>query len=220
MGPTCPAGSCSRKAPAPSQASVRPNTKSGRVKPHGSGKSVNRSRRWHAPQRAATLDSGTVEARESAGLPQPPEEPTSLSMHDVGAADTAAAGADSVMVTFRFPGALEGQEVSVVGAACTRCQAFHLSSIHVLAKSGAKYDHSQLTWTYDHVAAPAGSFCDWAEPIVLRRSPETNDFVRSMALGPGTIQVLPSACSLFQCCWRLTTSRLTALRYCAVQVHR
>ena len=39
----------------------------------------------------------------------------SSSAHDGGAADSASAGNGTVMVTFRFPGALEGQEVSVIG---------------------------------------------------------------------------------------------------------
>lgn len=38
-------------------------------------------------------------------------------------------------------------------------------------------------------ACHAGSFTDWQDPIALRRSSENNDFIRTVALQPGTYQV-------------------------------
>ena len=38
-------------------------------------------------------------------------------------------------------------------------------------------------------AVLAGSFTDWQTPVPLRRSAETNDFIRTIALEPGTYQV-------------------------------
>ena len=38
-------------------------------------------------------------------------------------------------------------------------------------------------------ACYAGSFTDWQNPVALRRSSETNDFIRTIALQPGTYQV-------------------------------
>ena len=37
--------------------------------------------------------------------------------------------------------------------------------------------------------ANAGSFNNWSQPLVLGRSPETSDLVRSLSLPPGTCQV-------------------------------
>jgi hypothetical protein len=39
-------------------------------------------------------------------------------------------------------------------------------------------------------ACYAGSFTDWQNPVVLRRSSETKDFIRTIALQPGTYQVI------------------------------
>ena len=55
---------------------------------------------------------------------------------------------ERVLTTFRWPAALDGREVAVLG-----------------------------------------SFTDWEAPVELRRSPETGDFVRTIALAPGTYQV-------------------------------
>jgi len=46
-------------------------------------------------------------------------------------------------------------------------------------------------WTLKHAGGCglAGSFTDWSAPVELRRSPETGDFVRTIALAPGTYQV-------------------------------
>lgn len=43
--------------------------------------------------------------------------------------------------------------------------------------------------------ASAGTFTDWQTPIALRSSSETKDFVRTLALQPGTYQVILHACT-------------------------
>jgi hypothetical protein len=40
-----------------------------------------------------------------------------------------------------------------------------------------------------------GSFTKWDTPVPLRRSAETNDFIRTIALEPGTYQVSMGLCS-------------------------
>lgn len=64
---------------------------------------------------------------------------------------------ERVLTTFRWPAALDGREVAVLG-----------------------------------------SFTDWEAPVELRRSPETGDFVRTIALAPGTYQVCISTCNLYK----------------------
>ena len=114
MRPLCPAGSCSRAAQPPLQAGTQPNPKLSTSSVQSTNKRARNTVRWHAPQRAATLDSGVIESQAPSGQPAP-EELISSSARDGGAADSAVAGDDTVMVTFRFPGALEGQEISVIG---------------------------------------------------------------------------------------------------------
>ncbi len=114
MRPPCPAGSSSRAAQPPLQAGTQTHPKLSTTSFQSTNKRA-RSTVWrHAPLRAATLDSGTIESQAPSRQP-PPEELVSSSARDGGAADSAAAGDNTVMVTFRFPGALEGQEVSVIG---------------------------------------------------------------------------------------------------------
>ena len=120
MRPPCPAGSCRCRVPAPKLASPQLNAKLSTTGPHCSAKRVSAAVRRHAPQRAATLDSGARETKESAAA-RPSEEVASVSTRDGGASDTAAACDDTVMVTFRYPGALEGQEVAVIGLAREHC---------------------------------------------------------------------------------------------------
>ena len=88
-----------------------------------------------APQNRLGLDAAVPFLGDGAPLPEAAE-----------AAD------ERVLTTFRWPAALDGREVAVLG-----------------------------------------SFTDWEAPVELRRSPETGDFVRTIALAPGTYQV--HACS-------------------------
>ena len=123
MRPSRPAGSSSRAAQPPLQAGTHPNPKLSVPNAHGTSKRARNTVRWHTPQRAATLGSGTIKSQAPARQ-QPLEELVSSPPLDSGAADSASAGDDTVMVTFRFPGALEGQEVSVIGErrACSQCR--------------------------------------------------------------------------------------------------
>ena len=77
----------------------------------------------------------------------------------------------TLIVVFRWPKGLGGNEVSVIG--------------EMLYTSDAEQDGG-----YSRVdmrpAANAGSFNNWSQPLVLGRSPETGDFVRSLSLPPGT----------------------------------
>ena len=140
----------------------------------------------HAAQQAAVLESGAVERQDSADQGSA-EEPVSLPGRSNGAVDTSASVDGTVMVTFRFPGALDGQDVSVIGDDLTYVPLVQRDLVLVNDSTAATCkdaDDSHL-----HVwCCPSGSFCKWDEPIALRRSPETNDFVRSMAMAPGTIQ--------------------------------
>ena len=52
------------------------------------------------------------------------------------------------------------------------------------AKQDGGFHHASV-----RTAANAGSFDIWSQPLVLGRSPETGDFVRSLSLPPGTYQV-------------------------------
>ncbi len=125
MRPPCPAGSSSRATQPPLQAGTQPNPKLSTSSLQSTNTRARNTVRWHAPQRAATLDSGVIETQAPSGQP-PPEELVSSSARDGGAPDSAPAGDDTVMATFRFPGALEGQEVSVIGGPCA-CPASHSS---------------------------------------------------------------------------------------------
>ena len=82
----------------------------------------------------------------------------------------------TLIVVFRWPKGLGGNEVSVVG--------------EMLSTFDAEQDGgpSQVN---TRTAANAGSFNGWSQPLVLGRSPETGDFVRSLSLPPGTHQVGP-----------------------------
>jgi hypothetical protein len=60
------------------------------------------------------LESGAVESRDLVDQGSA-EEPVSLPGRSNGAVDTSGTGDGTVMVTFRFPGALEGQDVGVIG---------------------------------------------------------------------------------------------------------
>lgn len=54
---------------------------------------------------------------------------------------------------------------------------------------------AQPVLPFRHCLLPhAGSFTDWQTPITLRSSSETKDFVRTLALQPGTYQVCLHAC--------------------------
>lgn len=94
---------------------------------------------------------------------------------------------DNVICTFRWPAALPGQDVSVVGKcafkvymSCRWC-VWNTLSIH----------RAMLVLGFA-LRSPvhAGSFTDWRNPIALRRSSENNDFIRTVALQPGTYQVV------------------------------
>ena len=97
-----------------------------------------------APPSPAVSDSGHRALQNRLGLD------AAVPLMGEGAPLPAAVDADDerVLTTFRWPAALDGCEVAVLG-----------------------------------------SFTDWEAPVELRRSPETGDFVRTIALAPGTYQV-------------------------------
>ena len=113
--------------------------------------------------------------------------------------NNASSSEDNVICTFRWPAALSGQDVSVVGA-----------SFVILHSSSAKFSSNLLVSTQhgcSFLAIPedsltcVGSFTDWQNPIALRRSSESNDFIRTVALQPGTYQVgtKPLTATIFAC---------------------
>jgi hypothetical protein len=104
---------------------------------------------------------------------------------DVPGEQSIASSEDTVIVTFRWPAALAGQDVSVVGEgrSCCTCACPYKCSLHAVA---AKHGHCKSESIH---ACNAGSFTDWQNPVSLRRSSETNDFIRTIALQPGTYQV-------------------------------
>ena len=100
----------------------------------------------------------------------------------------------TLTVVFRWPKGLGGNEVSVIG--------------EMLYTSDAEQDGG-----YSRVdmrpAANAGSFNNWSQPLVLGRSPETGDFVRSLSLPPGTYQVGP--------CWPAEYTDASPASACALR---
>ena len=82
----------------------------------------------------------------------------------------------TLTVVFRWPKGLGGNEVSVIG--------------EMLSTFDAEQD-AGLSQVDMRTTANAGSFNNWSQPLVMGRSPETGDFVRSLPLPPGTYQVGP-----------------------------
>lgn len=90
---------------------------------------------------------------------------------------------EKVITTFRWPAALEGHEVSVVGTLISPAiprVAFLWAKCRRRTSDALPMHHT-------------GSFNEWKSAISLRRSPETADHVRSIALRPGTYQAGLSA---------------------------
>ena len=113
MTPQRHVGSHPCAAPSPLQPCAQPSLRARRPA-RGSKQYVNGVERRHAARRAALLETGAVESRDVV-KEQGPDQPVSTQDRFNGTGDTSGAGEDTVMVTFRFPGALEGQDVSIIG---------------------------------------------------------------------------------------------------------